>query len=143
MTIVGCLQCRQWYDLAKPHVCGVLGDETARRLEERLDAFERRLQGLELEARSRLNRLEAAQAQGELDCRSPSADTRVKTLAAAAPSRVRIVLPSPDQVHDARLDDEPRIAPEPRPASDRKARHARYMRQWRLQRAMRKGDVHA
>jgi hypothetical protein len=58
MTTVGCLRCGVWYDPARPHACRILGDEMARRLEERPDAFERRLQGLELEARSRLNALE-------------------------------------------------------------------------------------
>jgi hypothetical protein len=59
MSTVGCLQCLQWYDPSRgPHICGLVGDETARRLAERLDAFERRFQELEVEARSRLNRLE-------------------------------------------------------------------------------------
>ena len=117
---------------------------------ERIDAFERRVQGLDGEARSRLNalerrvqELEAAQAQGELDRRSPSPDTTLKTLAADAPSRVRIVLPSPDRVHDARLDDEPRIAPSAQPALDKRTAHASYMRAWRLRRALRRGEVHA
>jgi hypothetical protein len=58
MTTVGCLRCGVWYDPGKPHLCGVLGDDTARRLAERIDAFERRLQGLDGEARSRFNALE-------------------------------------------------------------------------------------
>jgi hypothetical protein len=109
----------------------LLADETARGLAERIDAFERRLQGLDGEARSRFNalerrvqELEAAQAQSELD--RPSADTTVKTLAADAP-----FLP--------RAPDNEQISPEPIAIGkrDRKARHARYMRQWRLERAMR------
>ena len=141
MTTVGCLRCGVWYDPGKPHLCGVLGDDTARRLAERIDAFERRLQGLDGEARSRFNalerrvrELEAAQAQGKHDRASDD-----------APSRVRIFLPSSDQVHDARLDDEPRISPESIAVGkrDRKADHARYMRAWRLRQALRKGSVHA
>ena len=59
MSTVGCLQCLQWYDPSRgPHICGLVGDETARRLAERLDAFERRFQGLEVEARSRFDALE-------------------------------------------------------------------------------------
>jgi hypothetical protein len=59
MTTNLCLRCGQFFDPARPHVCGLLGDETARRLEERLDAFERRLSALEFEA-LRLNALEVS-----------------------------------------------------------------------------------
>jgi hypothetical protein len=58
MTTVGCLRCGVWYDPGRPHLCGVLGDDIAKELEKRLDAFERRFQGLEVEARSRFNALE-------------------------------------------------------------------------------------
>jgi hypothetical protein len=136
MATVGCLRCGVWYDPARPHLCGLLADETARGLAERIDAFERRLQGLDGEARSRLNALErriqelaAAQAQGACD----RADED-------APSRVRILLP-----HAPSPPDDPPVDPEPIAVvkRDRRADHARYMRQWRLRRAMRGGDVHA
>jgi hypothetical protein len=115
---VGCLRCGVWYDPAKPHACGVLADETARGLAERLDAYERRLQGLEAEARSRVEALER----------------RVSELAAGqgdraaedAPGRVRILLP-------------PAPAPTPEPK-----KHAVYMRAWRRKKAaLRRGDAHA
>jgi hypothetical protein len=135
MTTVGCLQCLQWYDPSRgPHICGLVGDETARRLAERLDGLERRFQGLEVEARSRLNalerrvhELEAAQVQGD----RPSA-------AEDAPSRVRVFLPPAP-------DNEPRISPGPIAVGkrDRRADHARYMRAWRLRQALHRGDVHA
>jgi hypothetical protein len=138
-----CLRCGVRYDPTKPHLCGLLADETARALAERIDAFERRLQGLDGEARSRFNalerrvqELETAQAQGELDRRSPSADTTVKT-SAVAPSHVRILLPPAPSPADKQ-----QIVPEPASALDRKARHAAYMRQWRAWRAARR-DVHA
>jgi hypothetical protein len=136
MTPNLCQRCGQWFDPVRPHICGVLGDETARRLEERLDSFARRLRELEVDTQARLNRLEAAQAQIEFDCRSPSTDTTGKTLA-NAPSPVRIVLPlAPPSA-------EPQIAPEPKAAPDKRAAHARYMKQWRLRLAMRRGNVHA
>jgi hypothetical protein len=59
-TTVGCLRCGVWYDPARPHVCGVVGDDTARRLEARIDALEQRVQGLELEAHSRFKRARGA-----------------------------------------------------------------------------------
>jgi hypothetical protein len=123
MSTVGCLQCLQWYDPSRgPHICGLVADETARRLAERLDAFERRFQGLEVEASSRLNRLErrvqeleAAQAQDDRD--RAAEDTS---------SRVRILLP-----------------PAPAPAPEPK-KHAVYMRAWRRKKAaLRLGNIHA
>ena len=122
MTTVGCLQCLQWYDPSRgPHICGLVGDETARRLAERLDAFERRFQGLELEARSRFNalerrvhELEAAQTQVARDRADEDAH-----------SPVRILLP-------------PASAPAPEPK-----KHAVYMRAWRRKKAaLRLGDIH-
>jgi hypothetical protein len=111
----------------------VLGDDVARVLEERLDAFERRLQGLEFEARRRLNaierraeELEATQAQG--DRAQVDED---------APSSVRIFLPPAPPPAD-----EPQITSEPNPARDRRADHARYMRAWRLRQALRRGAIH-
>ena len=133
MTTVGCLRCGVWYDPGRPHLCGLLADETARGLAERIDAFERRLQGLDGEARSRFNalerrvqELEAAQAQGDR--------TRADE---DAGSRVRIVLPP------APPPAEPWIAPSAQPALDKRSAHASYMRAWRLRRALRRGDVHA
>jgi hypothetical protein len=113
MTTVGCLQCLLYDPSRGPHICGLVGDETARRLAERLDAFERRFQGLELEARSRFDALErrveeieTAQAQGN--------HTRVDE---DAPGPVRILLP-----------------PAPAPALEPK-KHAVYMRAWRRKKA--------
>ena len=40
----------RWYDPNKAHVCGVIGDDVARRLEERVDALEQRVR--ELQARA-------------------------------------------------------------------------------------------
>jgi hypothetical protein len=114
MSTVGCLQCLQWYDPSRgPHICGLVGDETARQLAERLDAFERRFQGLELEERSRFNALERRvheleAAQAKRDRGRAEED---------APSRVRILLP-------------PVPAPAPEPT-----KHAVYMRAWRRKRA--------
>jgi hypothetical protein len=121
MATVGCLQCLQWYDPSRgPHICGLVGDETARRLAERLDALERRFQGLEVEARSRVNALEARVAALEVLGDRPSA-------AEDAPSRVRILLP-------------PASAPAPE-----SKKHAVYMRAWRRKKAAlrRGGDIHA
>jgi hypothetical protein len=123
MATVGCLQCLQWYDPSRgPHICGLVGDETARRLAERLDAFERRFQALEFEARSRLSRLErrieeleGAQAQVARDRADEDAH-----------SPVRILLP-------------PASAPAPEPK-----KHAVYMRAWRRKKAaLRRSEVHA
>jgi hypothetical protein len=62
--------------LAKPHICGLMGDDTARRLAERLDALERRIQLLEMD-----------QSQSERDRRSPSAHGSVTALDHVASSK--------------------------------------------------------
>jgi hypothetical protein len=68
MPTIGCLQCLQWYDPSRgPHICGLVADETARRLTERLDAFERRFSALEFEARRRLSDLERRVEANEVD----------------------------------------------------------------------------
>jgi hypothetical protein len=111
-----------------------LGDDVAQALEERLDAFECRLQGLDGEVRSRLNALERrvqeledAQAQGD---RAQGEED--------APSPVRIVLPPAPPTEQAHARLEPLVAP----ASDKRARHAEYMRRWRVWRKAQR-DVHA
>jgi hypothetical protein len=134
MKTVGCLRCGVWYDPAKPHLCGLLADETARGLAERLDTLERRFQGLDVEERRRLSALErrvedleAAQAHGE----------RVRA-DEDAPGRAHIVLPFMPSPAD-----ESRTTPEPKPAQDKRAAHAEYMKRWRLKQALRRGDFHA
>ena len=114
MTTVGCLRCGVWYDPARPHVCGVIGDDIARALAERLDAFERRLQGLEVEARSRFDAFEQGQERGKPENLSTEA------IGFRGPGN-----PSPD----TRGFEPP--APMPKPRFDRKANHRRYMREWR------------
>ena len=121
MTTVGCLRCGVWYDPGRPHLCGLLADETARGLAERIDAFERRLQGLDGEARSRFNalerrvqELEAGQERGKPETLSTEA------IGFRGPGN-----PSPD----TRGFEPP--APMPKPRFDRKANHRRYMREWR------------
>ena len=113
MTTVGCLRCGVWYDPARPHLCGVLGDDIARALEQRLDAFERRLQRLEVEGRSRFDALEQGQERGKPETLSTEA---IGFLAPGNPSR---------QARDF----EPPLEPTKR--FDRKANHRRYMREWR------------
>jgi hypothetical protein len=132
MKTVGCLRCGVWYDPARSHCCGVLGDDVARRLAERLDAFERRFQGLEVEERSLFNALE--RRIHELG--AARAQVARKRADEDAPSPVRVVLPPAP---------EPRISPEPIAVGkrDRRADHARYMRQWRLRQALRRGNIHA
>ena len=114
MTTVGCLRCGVWYDPARPHLCGVLGDDIARALEQRLDAFERRLQRLEVEGRSRFDALEQGQERGKPENLSTEA------IGFLGPGN-----PSPD----TRGFEPP--APMPKPRFDRKANHKRYMREWR------------
>ena len=124
MTSVGCLRCGVWYDPARPHACGVLGDDIARGLEDRLDAFERRFAGLELEARSRFNALERRVEKLEAQVRCEGAglmrEDHAHGIAANEPTRLEI-----------------RASTSLRPEQgfDRKANHRRYMREWRRKRA--------
>ena len=129
MATVGCLRCGVWYDPARPHLCGLLADETARGLAERIDAFERRLQGLGGEARSRFNalerrvqELEAGQERGKPENLSTEA---IGFLAPGNPSR---------QARDF----EPPLEPTKR--FDRKANHRRYMREWRARQTARRSQ---
>ena len=120
---VGCLRCGVWYDPARPHACGGLGDDIARGLEERLDALGRRLQGLEFEARSRLNALERQvemlEARFTREGAGLTREDQVHGIAANEPTRL----------------EEIRVGTTPKPHFDRKANHRRYMREWRRKRA--------
>jgi hypothetical protein len=120
MATVGCLRCGVWYDPGRPHLCGVLGDDTARALAERLDAFERRLQGLEGEARSRFNALERLVEGLE---------------AALADDGSDFSEPSPETVSESKTPEnaisENSEAAGLKPRFDRKGNHRRYMREWR------------
>ena len=120
---VGCLRCGVWYDPARPHFCGVLGDDIARGLEERLDALERRLRQLEVEARSRLNALErkALEARFTREGAGLTREDRGHSIAANQPIRLEEIRAS--------------TGPTPKPRFDRKANHRRYMREWRRKRA--------
>jgi hypothetical protein len=111
---VGCLRCGIWYDPARPHSCGVIGDDTAKRLEEmifetrsRLDSIERRLLGLDAAARC------PAQARER---------TVEETPLPAAPAPAALTLA------DLR-NSEPIKQP-----FDRKRYQAAYMRRWRARR---------
>jgi hypothetical protein len=125
MTTVGCLRCGVWYDPSKPHACGVLGDDVARGLAEHLDAFERRFQGLELEARSRFDALErrvdALQAWVTCEGAGLTREDQAHGIAANEPSRLEEMGAS--------------ISLTPGQGFDRKANHRRYMREWRRKRA--------
>jgi hypothetical protein len=117
-TTVGCLRCGVWYDPARPHVCGVIGDDTARRLEDLIfetrswiEALDRRLQAIE--------------------AGSPARDTRFNdqplepvTGVDAVPVRT----PAPPTLSELRL------AGPVKPPFDRKRYHAGYMRTWRARR---------
>jgi hypothetical protein len=117
-TTVGCLRCGVWYDPARPHVCGVIGDDTARRLEKlifetrsSIEALDRRLQAIE--------------------ARLPAQDTRLNdrsleftTGGDARHNRT----PSPPTLSELRL-----AGPVKQPF-DRKQNHAGYMRTWRARR---------
>jgi hypothetical protein len=125
MTTVRCLRCGVWYDPARPHACGVLGDDVARGLKERLDAFERRFQELELAARSRLDalvrRVDALQAWVTCECAGLTREDRAHGIAANEPTRLEEMPASTSLTHEPRF--------------DRKANHRRYMREWRRKRA--------
>ena len=125
MTTVGCLRCGVWYDPARPHTCGVLGDDVAKGLEDRLDAIELRFQGLELEARSRFNALEwrvhELEAQVTCECAGLAREDQVHGIAANEPTRLEEIGAS--------------TSPTPEQGFDRKANHRRYMREWRRRRA--------
>jgi hypothetical protein len=103
MATVGCLRCGVWYDPSKPHLCGLLADETARGLAARLDALERRVE-----------QLEAGQSGVMQDV------SRCPTLPDFGMSKGQAALA------DDGFSDEA-----PRPRFDRKANHRRYMREWR------------
>jgi hypothetical protein len=150
---VGCLRCGIWYDPARPHVCGVLGDDIARGLDARLDAFERRLQGLEVEARSRLNKLEeiAARLPAEVKAQGP----RVQPAASSADPEIPRLMGTWVQVDDdiARSLAERKPSAPPReegialePKKKRvqdRAHHAKYMRAWRSRQYLRKHGIPA
>jgi hypothetical protein len=122
----------------------VIGDETARRLEARIIALERRVQALE-----------ADQTQGDRDRPSPSADARVKSLRDLAVSRDRSLTDSeqrktigdrqpPDVSFDEARPKSPSvegIEPERKSAFDRKGYHRQYMRAWRRRKTLRRGDA--
>jgi hypothetical protein len=98
MATVGCLRCGVWYDPAKPHLCGLLADETARALAERLDAFERRLQGLEGEAREKIKGADSASFR-----RVNALERRVEELEAAlADDGSEKSEPSPETVSESK-----------------------------------------
>jgi hypothetical protein len=103
----------------------VLGDDIARGLEERLDALGRRLQGLEVEARSRLNALErqveALEARFTREGAGLTREDQAHGIAANEPTRLEEIRAS--------------NGPTPEPRFDRKANHRRYMREWRRKRA--------
>jgi hypothetical protein len=103
----------------------VLGDDVARALEERLDAIERRFQGLELEARSRLNALEqrvdALQARVTCEGAGLTREDQAHGIAANEPIRLEEIPASTSLT--------------PEQGFDRKANHRRYMREWRRKRA--------
>jgi hypothetical protein len=126
MTTVGCLQCRQWYDPSRgPHICGLVGDETARRLAERLDVFERRFHGLQVEVRSRFNALERRvhELEAQVTCEGAglTREDQAHGIAANEPTRLEEIRASTSLT--------------PEQGFDRKANHRRYMREWRRKRA--------
>jgi hypothetical protein len=103
----------------------VLADETARRLAERLDAIERRFQGLELEARSRFNALERRvhELEAQVTCEGAglTREDQAHGIAANEPTRLEEIRASTSLT--------------PEQGFDRKANHRRYMREWRRKRA--------
>jgi hypothetical protein len=119
------LRCGVWYDPARPHICGVMGDDTAKRLEElifenrsRIEALDRRL--LEIEAtRSHDPAISPAQAE-PIECATGTEAPRA---------------PAPLTLAELRSE-----APIKQPL-DRKRYHAGYMRRWRARRkALLKGN---
>jgi hypothetical protein len=123
MTTVGCLRCGVWYDPARPHVCGVIGDDIARELEARIYAFEQRLRELEVEPRSRFNALERRVEEIEAGL---GGATQEMSDVATFPDDSRSV----DRQSGRMTPDQP-VDENPKPRFDRKANHRRYMREWR------------
>jgi hypothetical protein len=103
----------------------VLADDVAKGLENRLDAFERRFAGLELEARSRFNalerRVEVLEAQVACECTGLTREHQAHGIAASEPTRLEEITASTSLT--------------PEHGFDRKANHRRYMREWRRKRA--------
>jgi hypothetical protein len=124
MTIVGCLQCRQWYDQAKPHLCGVLGDETARALEARLVALERRIEELE-SWRALANRPHGYQGGDDGSNERPS----IAEAASAAGVPETAIKAAKTVLKDGALEEIEAVKTgKARLRFDRKANHWRYMR---------------
>jgi len=102
MATVGCLRCGVWYDPARPHVCGVLGDDIARALEARIVALERRVE--ELEAALADDGSEKSEPSPETVSESKTPENAISENSEAAGLKPRF---------------------------DRKGNHRRYMREWR------------
>jgi hypothetical protein len=123
-TTVGCLRCGVWYDPARPHVCGVIGDDTARRLEELIFETRSWIEGLD-------RRLGAIEERSHHPAVPPTQDTKLQdqplecmTGGEAAPVRT----PAPPTLSELRV-----AGPVKQPF-DRKRYHAGYMRTWRARR---------
>ena len=133
MTTVGCLRCGVWYDPARPHVCGVLGDDTARALEERLVVLERRVEELE----AGMSQRKAAEALGipRSTLQNDLDESRPKTGRESSIDRDerREAAIVSNEAGRGACDIDANASPEPatRPRFDRKANHRRYMRGWR------------
>jgi hypothetical protein len=113
MTTVGCLRCGVWYDPARPHVCGVLGDDIARALEARIVALERRVEELEA-GRDAPFSVSSGSGLGQPP-EGTEGDGR---------SWLKAETPSIEATGFG-----------PKPRFDRKANHRRYMREWRARQA--------